>query len=76
MGFADLIAGDLCGRSMRETGCRIEQTQLDQFQDIQRLLGFLTPITVRLLQLRQGVRRQPEGLAYPHVDLCALDRTG
>lgn len=76
MGFADLIAGDLCGRSMRETGCRIEQTQLDQFQDIQRLLGFLTPIAVRLLQLRQGVRRQPEGLAHPHVDPCALDQTG
>lgn len=51
-----------------KTGCRIEQTQLDTFQDIQRLLGFLGPIAVRLLQLRQAVRQEPEGLARDRVD--------
>lgn len=51
-----------------KTGCRIERTQLDDVQDIQRLLGFLAPIAVRLLQLRQRVRQQPEGLAQQHLD--------
>jgi hypothetical protein len=43
-----------------KTGCRIEQRQLDDGADIQRLLGFALPIAVRLLQLRQTVRQAPE----------------
>ncbi len=51
-----------------KTGCRIEQRQLDHYEDICRLLGFACPIAVRLLQLRQVVRTAPEGLALEHVD--------
>jgi hypothetical protein len=43
-----------------KTGCRIEASQLDHGEDLQRLLGFLAPIAVRLLQLRQVVRTAPE----------------
>lgn len=41
-----------------KTGCRAEDTQLDNGEDIRRLLGFLAPIAVRLLQLRQGCSLQ------------------
>jgi hypothetical protein len=43
-----------------KTGCRIEDSQLDDGADIQRLLGFAAPIAVRLLQLRQDVRLVPD----------------
>jgi hypothetical protein len=43
-----------------KTGCRIEASQLDHGDDLQRLLGFLAPIAVRLLQLRHVVRTAPE----------------
>jgi len=43
-----------------KTGCRIEASQLDHGDDLQRLLGFLAPIAMRLLQLRQVVRTAPE----------------
>jgi hypothetical protein len=39
-----------------KTGCRIERTQLDDVLDL-------------LLQLRQRVRQQPEGLAHQYLDL-------
>jgi hypothetical protein len=42
-----------------KTGCRVEQSQLDDGADIQRLLGFCCPIAVRLLQLRQTARQEP-----------------
>lgn len=43
-----------------KTGCRIEASQLDHGEDLPRLLGFLAPIAVRLLQFRQLVRTAPE----------------
>lgn len=43
-----------------KTGCRIEQSQLDDGADIMRLLGFCCPLAVRLLQLRQVVRRSAQ----------------
>lgn len=43
-----------------KTGCRVEEAQLDDGQDLQRLLGFILPIATRLLQLRQTVRVAPE----------------
>jgi len=46
-----------------KTGCRIEKRQLDDGADIERLLGFLAPIAVRLLQLRQAARRAPDEAA-------------
>ncbi len=51
-----------------KTGCRVEDTQLDDGADIQRLLGFKIPIAVRLLQLRQLVRIAPDQLAQKLID--------
>lgn len=51
-----------------KTGCRIEETQLDDGADICRLLGFATPIAVRLLQLRQAARHTPDLPAVAVVD--------
>jgi hypothetical protein len=51
-----------------KTGCRIEQRQLDDGADIQRLLGFVLPIAVRLLQLRQTVRNAPQAPASTVVE--------
>ena len=55
-----------------KTGCRIEQRQLDDGADIQRLLGFALPIAVRLLQLRQTVRQAPEVPATTVVELLLV----
>jgi hypothetical protein len=43
-----------------KTGCRVEDSQLDDGADLQRLLGFAAPIAVRLLQLRQAARNIPD----------------
>lgn len=43
-----------------KTGCRMEASQLDHGDDLKRLLGFIAPIAVRLLQLRHVVRTAPE----------------
>ena len=51
-----------------KTGCRVEHTQLDAGPDLQRLLGFLAPVAVRLLQLRQAVRVAPEAPAQTAVE--------
>jgi hypothetical protein len=51
-----------------KTGCQIERRQLDDGADIQRLLGFLSPIAVRLLQLRQSVRQAPDQPALSVVE--------
>ncbi len=51
-----------------KTGCRVEQAQLDGGLDLQRLLGFLAPVAVRLLQLRQAVRAVPAVPAVTVVD--------
>jgi len=51
-----------------KTGCQIERRQLDDGADIARLLGFLSPIAVRLLQLRQDVRQAPEQPAVSVVE--------
>lgn len=51
-----------------KTGCRLEASQLDHGNDLQRLLGFTAPIAVRLLQLRQVVRTAPAAPASAAVD--------
>lgn len=51
-----------------KTGCAIEKRQLDDGADIERLLGFLGPIAVRLLQLRNLARSLPEAQAITYVD--------
>ena len=51
-----------------KTGCRIEAAQFDQRADLQRLLGFLAIIAVRLLQVRQLARQSPDTPALTVVD--------
>jgi hypothetical protein len=51
-----------------KTGLRIEHSQLDNGDDIQRLLGFCLPIAVRLLQLREAAQQAPDQLASDTID--------
>ena len=46
-----------------KTGCRIEERQVQSYEALRRLLGFLAPAAVRLLQLRAVARETPERLA-------------
>ena len=43
-----------------KTGCRLEQRQVQTYAGLQRLLGFIAPLAVRLLQLRWHARQHPE----------------
>lgn len=43
-----------------KTGCHLEQRQLQSYEGLRRLLGFIAPLAVRLLQLRWLARQQPE----------------
>jgi len=43
-----------------KSGCRVEDSQLDDGADLRRLLGFAIPLAVRLVQLRQAVRQLPD----------------
>ncbi|MDH3674695.1 MAG: IS4 family transposase [Anaerolineae bacterium] len=51
-----------------KTGCRIEAAQFDHRADLQRLLGFLAIVAVRLLQVRQLARQTPDTPALSLVD--------
>lgn len=56
-----------------KTGCAIEQRQLTTAQALQACLGFLAIIAVRLLQLRETSRREPETLARHSVEPSLLE---
>jgi hypothetical protein len=56
-----------------KTGCRVEGSQLDDADDLQRLLGLAAPIAVRLLQLRHDARQAPDALAATRVDPLMVD---
>jgi hypothetical protein len=43
-----------------KTGCNIEERQLQTYEGLRRLLGFLAPMAVRLLQLRTASRASPD----------------
>ncbi len=60
-----------------KTGCRIEARQMHTADRLIRLLGLLSPLAVRLLQLRDLSRREPERPAYEIVqaDLLAVVAT-
>ncbi len=55
-----------------KSGCRIERTQLNDRLDIERLLGFLSPIALRLLQIRQFARQTPDTPARLEIDPLPL----
>jgi len=46
-----------------KTGCQIEGRQLQSYEGLRTLLGFLAPLAVRLLQLRDAARGDPDALA-------------
>ncbi len=51
-----------------KTGCAMEQRDLEDVARIQRLLGLLSPVAVRLLQLREGARLNPDAPATTVAD--------
>ncbi len=46
-----------------KTGCQLEQRQLQTYDGLRTLLGFLAPLAVWLLQLRALARQEPERAA-------------
>jgi hypothetical protein len=46
-----------------KTGCQIEQRQLQDYEGLRRLLGLLSPVAVRLLQMRAASRESPDAPA-------------
>jgi hypothetical protein len=55
-----------------KTGCRLEERQVQSADRLRRLLGFLSPLAVRLLQLRDLSRREPERPAHEVLDADLL----
>ena len=47
-----------------KTGCQIEKRQLQDGEALKRLLGFLSPVAVKPLQLRELARLNPAQLAH------------
>ena len=43
-----------------KTGCHLQQRQLQSYEGLRRLLGFITAVAVRLLQLRWHARQRPD----------------
>lgn len=43
-----------------KTGCQIEARQVQTYEGLRTVLGFLAPLAVRLLQLRAVARQEPE----------------
>ena len=43
-----------------KTGCQIEERQVQTYEGLRKLLGFLAPLAIRLLQLRSIARQEPE----------------
>ncbi len=57
-----------------KTGCRLEERQVQSAARLMRLLGLLSPLAVRLLQLRDLSRKAPECPAHQvlEADLLAV----
>ncbi len=55
-----------------KTGCRLEERQVQSAERLIRLLGLLSPLAVRLLQLRNLARRDPERPAHEVLDADLL----
>src|SRR5947209_4933308 len=63
-----------------KSGCRIEERQLQTVDGLMRLLGLLSPLAVRLLQVRACAREDPARPAYEVIEPLMLavlaERTG
>jgi|SRR5579883_1197016 len=55
-----------------KTGCHLEHRQVQSVDRLKRLLGFLSPLAVRLLQLRDLARQEPEQPASQVLDADVL----
>ncbi len=55
-----------------KSGCRIEERQLQSVDGLMRLLGLLSPLAVRLLQVRALAREDPERPASQVIDPVML----
>src|SRR5258708_18101431 len=55
-----------------KSGCRIEQRQLQTVDGLMRLLGLLSPLAVRLLQVRACAREDPERPAHEVIEPLML----
>jgi len=55
-----------------KSGCRIEERQLQTVEGLIRLLGLLSPLAVRLLQVRACAREDPERPASELIDPLML----
>jgi Transposase Tn5 dimerisation domain len=55
-----------------KTGCRLEDRQLQSADRLIRLLGLLSPLAVRLLQLRDLARSSPQRPAHEVLDADLL----
>ena len=55
-----------------KSGCRIEERQLQTVDGLIRLLGLLSPLAVRLLQVRACAREDPERPAHEVIEPLML----
>ncbi len=55
-----------------KSGCRLEDRQVHSAERLIRLLGWLSPLAVRLLHLRDLARREPERPAHEVLDADLL----
>ena len=55
-----------------KSGCRIEERQVQTVDGLIRLLGLLSPLAVRLLQIRAAARAEPEPPAQEVIEPLLL----
>jgi hypothetical protein len=55
-----------------KSGCRIEERQLQTVDGLMRLLGLLSPLAVRLMQVRTLARENPERPAHEVIEPLML----
>lgn len=55
-----------------KSGCRIEERQVQSVEGLMRLLGLLSPLAVRLLQIRAAARAEPERRAQEVIEPLLL----
>ena len=55
-----------------KSGCRMEERQLQSVDGLIRLLGLLSPLAVRLVQIREYARSEPERPAHEVIEPLLL----